>query len=160
MPSKSHKLTARAWRLQSGKGASAAAASPIHFAKEVETELELELRKRRIPRPVIRLIRLMAAPEHIWEDGQHFDCILCGCCLPLAHTSVAEHCSSAWHVRLLTSAPAAARMESPVPAILHAEANRRRLQRAQLSPHRQKATVTVGRPDQGEPKPRRWRIPS
>mmetsp|Transcript_42536 Transcript_42536/g.97491 ORF Transcript_42536/g.97491 Transcript_42536/m.97491 type:complete len:161 (-) Transcript_42536:14-496(-) len=157
MPSKSHKLTARAWRLQSGK--SPAAASPLCFAREVEAELELQLRKRRIPRPVIRLIRLMAAPEHIWEAGQYFDCDLCGCCLPMAHTSVAEHCSTAGHMRCLTSTRAIVSEDVPAPIILDAEASRRRFHRLQKSPRRSKnaCPMTVVVP---ESKPRRWRLPS
>eukprot|EP00971_Amphidinium_carterae_P082322 1627677-Amphidinium_carterae.4 len=155
MPSKSHKLTARAWRLQSGK--SPAAASPLCFAREVpglshdqrevlasvaDTLLFEHLLSSRVSCCDVKALVLDAetwtflmcvmcyrdcavlcllnkgggragasAPKeahsppcdsthpaygcpgaHLGgnfrdlEAGQYFDCDLCGCCLPMAHT--------------------------------------------------------------------------
>merc|ERR1719311_322414 len=100
MPSKSHKLTARANRLATAKGPSLHL-PPGPFAAEVDRILVAGLSAYGIPEIVIEKIRYFAGPAYVWADGLYFDCSLCGIRLPLVHTSLEEHCRSGGHTTQL-----------------------------------------------------------
>mmetsp|Transcript_116923 Transcript_116923/g.212757 ORF Transcript_116923/g.212757 Transcript_116923/m.212757 type:complete len:175 (-) Transcript_116923:145-669(-) len=99
MPSTARKLTARARKLASAKGP-LAELPPENFAAAVDAILESVWTARGIPNPVAAKIRDFAEYPHVWQDSRYFDCSLCGCSLPLAHTSLERHCMGPEHRRL------------------------------------------------------------
>lgn len=99
MPSTARKLTARARKLASAKGP-LCELPPENFAAAVDALLDAAWIARGIPKPVAAQIRAFAEYPHVWQDSRYFDCSLCGCSLPLAHTSLERHCMGPEHRRL------------------------------------------------------------